>query len=210
MPPQLLLALCRTWRRALSVPHAHPGAAAGPMPDIAPFVFHRSNSSKRTPGLAQKIALDIARGLQFLHQRHIVHLDLKSPNGEETAASVGNIPAGDCSHASNPLCNLLPHCRSVPNIHDLRAVLLTEDSVAKIGDVGLARFMPNDYMSQQAAIGTALPGSPASILCAEKRQQRCRAPACIEPPARAARDRGNVKGSLLCCQAPLCGRRRRC
>jgi serine/threonine protein kinase len=36
--------------------------------------------------------------------------------------------------------------------------------VAKIGDVGLARFMPNDYMSAQAAIGGAFPGSPAHIL----------------------------------------------
>ncbi len=34
------------------------------------------------------------------------------------------------------------------------AVLLTGDLRAKIGDVGLARFMPNDYMSAQAAMGT--------------------------------------------------------
>lgn len=32
-------------------------------------------------------------------------------------------------------------------------MLLTADNHAKIGDVGLARFMPNDYMSAQAAIG---------------------------------------------------------
>ncbi len=34
------------------------------------------------------------------------------------------------------------------------AVLLSANRSAKIGDVGLARFMPNDYMSAAAAIGT--------------------------------------------------------
>lgn len=31
-------------------------------------------------GLNRRIALDIARGLHFLHSRRVVHLDLKSPN----------------------------------------------------------------------------------------------------------------------------------
>jgi serine/threonine protein kinase len=79
------------------------------MPDIGSWL-HRSDGSKRTPGLAQKIALDIARGLQFLHERHIVHLDLKSPNGEAAAASTGIVPTAGCSQASNPQ-KLLPHCR---------------------------------------------------------------------------------------------------
>ena len=34
------------------------------------------------------------------------------------------------------------------------AVLLTADARAKVGDVGLARFMAADYMSAQAALGT--------------------------------------------------------
>lgn len=34
------------------------------------------------------------------------------------------------------------------------AVLLAADNTAKIADVGLARFMPNDYLSSQAAVGT--------------------------------------------------------
>jgi len=37
--------------------------------------------SPRQPGLGKQIALDVARGLEFLHTQHIVHLDLKSPNG---------------------------------------------------------------------------------------------------------------------------------
>jgi len=32
-------------------------------------------------GKGKSIALDIARGLAKLHEQHIVHLDLKSPNG---------------------------------------------------------------------------------------------------------------------------------
>ena len=34
----------------------------------------------RSPGMGRRIALDIARGLHFLHSRKIVHFDLKSAN----------------------------------------------------------------------------------------------------------------------------------
>jgi hypothetical protein len=43
---------------------------------------------ERQLGLGKAIALDVARGLAFLHQRHIVHLDLKSPNGKVLMPSV--------------------------------------------------------------------------------------------------------------------------
>ncbi len=33
-------------------------------------------------------------------------------------------------------------------------MLLTASNGAKISDVGLARLMPNDYLSAQAAVGT--------------------------------------------------------
>ncbi len=46
---------------------------------------HRT--SHRLPGLGKNIALDIARGLAFLHSQHIVHLDLKSPNGVDALPS---------------------------------------------------------------------------------------------------------------------------
>lgn len=36
----------------------------------------------------------------------------------------------------------------------LRAVLLGQDCEAKIGDVGLAKFMPQDYLSRSAICGT--------------------------------------------------------
>lgn len=40
--------------------------------------------------------------------------------------------------------------------HLTSVVLLTAEGRAKIGDVGLARFMPNDYLSTAAATGTVL------------------------------------------------------
>ena len=33
------------------------------------------------PGMGRKIALDVARGLTFLHTNRIAHMDLKTPNG---------------------------------------------------------------------------------------------------------------------------------
>ena len=33
------------------------------------------------PGMGRKIALDVARGLTFLHSNRIAHMDLKTPNG---------------------------------------------------------------------------------------------------------------------------------
>ncbi len=35
----------------------------------------------RQEGRGREIALDIARGLAFLHQMQLVHFDVKSPNG---------------------------------------------------------------------------------------------------------------------------------
>lgn len=47
-----------TWTR-------RPGPSGRPLPNT---------------GLNRRVALDIARGLHFLHSRRVVHLDLKSPN----------------------------------------------------------------------------------------------------------------------------------
>lgn len=33
-----------------------------------------------SPGMGRRIALDVARGLHFLHARSVVHFDLKSAN----------------------------------------------------------------------------------------------------------------------------------
>jgi len=78
---------------------------------------------QRRLGLGRAIATDIAQGLAFIHESHIVHLDLKSPN-----------------------------------------VLLTAELHAKIADVGLARLMPNDYLSQQAAVGTFVWSAPEVLM----------------------------------------------
>lgn len=69
-------------------------------------VISRNSTGKRTPGLGQQIALDIARGLQFLHERHIVHLDLKSPNGVHYGCLIQDL--SDCQfNGCNVVCRLL-------------------------------------------------------------------------------------------------------
>ena len=39
----------------------------------------------------RKIAMDVARGLDKMHSRHIIHLDLKSPNVLLTAGGTAKI-----------------------------------------------------------------------------------------------------------------------
>ncbi|KAK9836640.1 hypothetical protein WJX74_005022 [Apatococcus lobatus] len=69
--------------------------------------------------LGRRIAVDIARGLAFLHSQQIVHFDLKSPN-----------------------------------------ILLARDHTAKIADVGLARFMNSDHVTQMSVMGTLAWAAP--------------------------------------------------
>lgn len=52
------------------------------MPLHVCVVLRRSGTdSGRQEGRGRKIALDIARGLAFLHQMQLIHFDVKSPNG---------------------------------------------------------------------------------------------------------------------------------
>jgi serine/threonine protein kinase len=46
---------------------------------VAPHCRQRLNGLP-VPGMGKKVALDVARGLVFLHSHRIVHLDLKSSN----------------------------------------------------------------------------------------------------------------------------------
>ena len=53
-------------------------------------------------GVGRRIALDIARGLTFLHSNRIAHMDLKSPNGATPAALLHLIDAAYLS-AQHPM-----------------------------------------------------------------------------------------------------------
>lgn len=50
-------------------------------------------------GKGKQIALDVARGLAFLHSQHVVHLDLKSPNG-----ACWLVICGQASHRMHSTC----------------------------------------------------------------------------------------------------------
>lgn len=83
-----------------------------------------------THGLGRHIALDIARGLHFLHTHRIVHMDVKSPN-----------------------------------------VLLGHKYIAKLADVGLAKFLHKDYLSAAKSVGTFAWSAPEVLMggrCSEK------------------------------------------
>lgn len=60
------------------------------------FTWYKGSCGARQalPGMGKRIALDIARGLHFLHTRRIVHLDLKSSNvllGRNYAAKIADV-----------------------------------------------------------------------------------------------------------------------
>lgn len=62
------------------------------------LLWYRRDSSARDgvaePGLGRQIALDIARGLHFLHRHNVVHFDLKSPNvllGRDNVAKIADV-----------------------------------------------------------------------------------------------------------------------
>lgn len=152
--------------------------AWNPQQQKSPLPMLRDAGPARPPthGLGKAIALDIARGLAFLHSQHIVHLDLKSPNG----MPVPRMPCHCCASlpeqsGTRSLLLLVAASSSRTACHRMQtvdlyvvsytewrvkscafgcAVLLTAKNTAKVGDVGLARLMPNDYMSAQAALGT--------------------------------------------------------
>ena len=53
------------------------------------------------PGLGRRIALDVARGLHFLHSRKIVHFDLKSANillARDNTAKIADVGLAKIMH----------------------------------------------------------------------------------------------------------------
>lgn len=116
------------------------------------------------PGLGRQIALDIARGLHFLHRHSVVSVGLGCP--------MELIPCA-CFRAS-PLpvhiaillrCFIVARCAMTSimisalawQVHfDLKSpnVLLGRDNVAKIADVGLAKILQKDYVSSLQSCGT--------------------------------------------------------
>lgn len=49
-------------------------------------------------GKGKQIALDVARGLEYLHSQHVVHLDLKSPNGGVFWTDLFKSSSQDCKY----------------------------------------------------------------------------------------------------------------
>ncbi|DBB18025.1 hypothetical protein WJX82_008169 [Trebouxia sp. C0006] len=67
------------------------------------FAWYRRSHADgpRLPGLGRRIALDVARGLHFLHSRKIVHFDLKSANlllARDNTAKIADVGLAKIMH----------------------------------------------------------------------------------------------------------------
>jgi hypothetical protein len=88
-----------------------------PGPGVAVFTGSRARGADGLPvlGKGKQIALDVARGLAFLHSQHVVHLDLKSPNGAgQLVKSPSKHPAAHI--ARNNTCTLTAY--TLACLHD--------------------------------------------------------------------------------------------
>ena len=112
----------------------------------------------------RQIALDIARGLHFLHTSGVIHrcwsllyaLDVQGQSGGHNPAAV----VSDIHPAHR--------CRDLKTSN----ILLSAEGVAKIADVGLAKMLTNaDQYSLDHTAGTFAYAAPELILgtrCSEK------------------------------------------
>lgn len=146
------------------------------------FSRHQAAPNKRRSRAPPQIALDIAKGLVFLHSRRIVHLDLKSPNillsrwaghalaptGRELRwplrpraapqlAAQGSGPLERATRLGPPAAP--PPCTMRPGASRCATAGAPHpsrhrDGTAKIADVGLAKIIAQEYSAVTGAVGT--------------------------------------------------------
>ena len=139
-------------------------------------------------GLNRRIALDIARGLHFLHSRRVVHLDLKSPNillardftakgsfwgvfsilfffGFEkrqfrpTAAIFSSPRIRPPSFFPPALTNA-----SLPSNNQIRTTNKKQKTISPVADVGLSKILRDRFLSTMQAVGTFAWAAPEVLL----------------------------------------------
>ena len=102
----------------------------------------------------RRIAVEIARGLHFLHRHNIVHF-VSSP-----ALLANHVVKFSCSIIAWLLCTVCTaktrHLNLILVCQDLKSpnVLLTRDGTAKISDVGFANILSNTHLSTGEAAFT--------------------------------------------------------
>ncbi|GAB4813247.1 hypothetical protein N2152v2_000293 [Parachlorella kessleri] len=106
------------------------------------FGWYRRQVYRSGKKWGRKVALDSARGLHYLHSRHVWHMDLKSAN-------ILLAPDGTAKLADMGLSAVLTHCTDL-----VTNILLARDGTAKLADVGLAKVVTKDYLSAVNTMGT--------------------------------------------------------
>ena len=110
------------------------------------------------PGHGRQIALDVARGLHFLHRHFVVHFRLEKPQHSCWAATTLQSPLLShlCLRLSESWLWRTLSCLQL-SVSWLWQTLFTERLawlVDRIADVGLARLLQKDYISSLQSVGT--------------------------------------------------------